>query len=415
MCNKPLVILLPNKEPTAVSCRKCEQCYAARRRHWVGRLLAEEKTAKAVWFVTLTYGGGYENDDAMLLEYSHVQKMFKRMRKAGHRFKYVVVGEYGDKKGRAHWHLLLYWNSPPPRVTMDQRIQWDFWEEGYTQIEYPRSKQGAAVYIMKYLTKDNIAAKTMRYSKVPMLGADYMLEYAREHARAGLPLFQQSDRFTIPDAKRANGKLFYYPVGRDTAIYDKMITAWLSEWAVHRPTQPLKLSAEVTEWLTDATQNVDDLPADVQIYVKRHYGIEGVADYENTFTQHHFRNFYVQLGTISKLVVVTDEGKETWQKDLKDADRGLTVEQAHALALENLQGAPSRLSKVLPHEVTKLLTLLDKPKPEKAIGASRTTQGWLKPINPEKRFQSINSIEPSLRRKLTGLTKSTVGNTNKTR
>lgn len=45
----------------SVVCRKCETCRAARKRRWIGRLLAEELRADHVLFTTWTYGGGYDN------------------------------------------------------------------------------------------------------------------------------------------------------------------------------------------------------------------------------------------------------------------------------------------------------------------------------------------------------------------
>ena len=37
-----------------------------------------------------------------------LQKFFKRMRKAGHKFRYVASGEYGDASRRPHFHIALF-------------------------------------------------------------------------------------------------------------------------------------------------------------------------------------------------------------------------------------------------------------------------------------------------------------------
>ena len=37
-----------------------------------------------------------------------LQKFFKRLRKAGHRFRYVASGEYGDATRRPHFHIALF-------------------------------------------------------------------------------------------------------------------------------------------------------------------------------------------------------------------------------------------------------------------------------------------------------------------
>lgn len=241
-------------------------------------MLAEEKTCHSVWFVTLTYGGGYENTEAYALNYADVQKCFKRLRKAGHRFKYIAVGEYGGKLNRAHFHLVMYWQTEPPEVVMDQRIQWDAWPHGFSQCEYPRSQQGCAVYIMDYLNKSNLKECVMKYSKNPMLGEEYLLEYARKHAATGLPLFAESDRFTIPDSNNKNGQPFYYPVGRESGMYSRMIDAYLLEWATLRPEQRIPLSEDVTQYLEDLVQETDDCPVPVQKYIAEHYGYYPTED-----------------------------------------------------------------------------------------------------------------------------------------
>jgi hypothetical protein len=52
-------------------------------------------------------------DDVHLPEYGQLwkddlQRFFKRLRKAGFRFKYVASGEYGDESRRPHFHIALF-------------------------------------------------------------------------------------------------------------------------------------------------------------------------------------------------------------------------------------------------------------------------------------------------------------------
>jgi len=52
-------------------------------------------------------------DDAHLpkhgqLHKDHLQKFFKRLRKAGFKFRYVASGEYGDETRRPHFHIALF-------------------------------------------------------------------------------------------------------------------------------------------------------------------------------------------------------------------------------------------------------------------------------------------------------------------
>lgn len=264
-------------------CRKCETCIKERKLRWIGRMLAAEQTARQTWFCTFTYGGGYDNDRAYWLDYADLQRTFKRYRKAGHRFQYLAVGEYGSKANRAHFHGIIYWDSEPPDRPMgvqlnkpdeqDPKMKCHFWDKGIVQYEFPKSQQAAAVYMMEYLDKENLQRNALRFSKNPSLGQKYLLKYAEDRATHGLALFPDGPSFTIPGNTAASGKPFWYALGRDSAVYDKMLMHWLETWAVLRPEQPLAMSDEVSDWLSDSTQNPETLSAPIRALLYTHYDI----------------------------------------------------------------------------------------------------------------------------------------------
>jgi len=347
-------------ESKPASCRKCNECIAARKRHWVGRMLAEEQTCHSVNFLTLTYGGGYDNIDAYWLNYQHVQLFFKRLRKAGHKFKYVAVGEHGTQAERAHFHILMFWQNEPPDLTLNKEWQWDAWPHGHTYAEVPRSKQGCAVYIMDYLNKDNLKKAVMKYSKNPMLGQEYLLQYAEKHVSNGLGLFAESDRFTLPDNPSQSGKPFYYPVGMETAIYSKMLDAYLLKWAIERPEQPLPLNEHLTDYLADLCQDTSEQPLPVQQFIARHYGYEPVEsisyDVETTYAIGdiniiHRGNFFV--------AEMHSEKEMIWQSVL----HGKKVEQKgrEQLSPALLRQLYEQVVAILPPRCRSRLTSADPP------------------------------------------------------
>lgn len=303
------------------SCRKCEACRKAKRRHWVGRINAEASTSDSVTFATFTYGDG-DTNDAYFLHYEDLQKCFKRLRRRGFRFKYVAVGEYGSKKERAHFHALIFWSGKEPGVVYDRHVYYkhpwkpsqNFWPHGFLQFERPRSRQASAAYIMKYLEKDDTAC--LKYSKAPPLGSDYLIEYAKRHARTGLTLFLESDRFSIPDNVRSNGKLYYYPVGRHTVLYEEMICAYLREYYLHALSADLvpPLSKEVTEWIEDACQNPDRYPIEVAICAEA-CGFPQIPDFDYAIGD----GFFYSRPDIYYL---DRKGHEKWRKRLP-RDAGL--------------------------------------------------------------------------------------------
>ena len=335
MCQKPLVINGKFQGDTMTAqCRNCDECLAHRKRHWIGRMLAEEQTCHSVWFMTLTYAGGYENDAAYVIDYTHVQKLFKRLRRAGHRFKYVAVGEHGTAKGRAHFHIMMFWQNEPPKPEWDTQWAWEFWPYGHTNVQKPRSNQGCAVYLMDYMNKDNLKNGLMKYSKNPMLGEEYLLEYARNYAKHGLALFAQSDRFTIPDNVSQSGKPFYYPVGRQTGVYKKMLDAFLLEWAVNRPEQRLKLSDDLVEYLEDVCQQTDDYPLPVQQYISAQYGYEPIGEIleMNVETTYAFERLnLIHRPPFTRIETFNDDGEMIWQSESQSLSNG------HGKRLTNAQ------------------------------------------------------------------------------
>lgn len=98
-----------------VPCGKCPQCVALKQNYFVQRCQMES-FGNYLFFGTLTYNpasirnivvNGYKLDYA---DFTDVQKMFKRIRKSNkftRLFKYQVVSEYGGKRHRPHYHLLL--------------------------------------------------------------------------------------------------------------------------------------------------------------------------------------------------------------------------------------------------------------------------------------------------------------------
>jgi len=313
-----------------VRCRKCRDCISERKMHWIGRMNAEQKTSESVWFCTFTYGKSVcpetgreipasENPNAYMLNYPDLQKCFKRMRKAGHKFSYLAVGEYGSEKSRAHFHAVIFWKSPPPERQMNERLDdCSFWDLGFVQYEPPKSTKAAATYMMDYLDKDNIHRNALRFSKRPALGEEYCLEYARQHARQGLPLFQRGPAFTVDGNNNRDGKPFFYRIERDSTLYTKMLDAWLLEWARKRPDQSLILSEDAREYLSDVAQDPDREPEEVQAYLEKLYGIEVVPDWHKSHTVYTMTSAMVVSTFRTQVIINNTKGEIIWQESLED-------------------------------------------------------------------------------------------------
>lgn len=241
MCQSPA--LLPNG--TQIACRKCWQCIENRRNDWVGRCLAEKEYAAKSHFITLTYGrvdGSADHIRAALLTYSDVQKWFKRLRRAGYQFRYLVAGEYGSTKGRAHWHVLMFWEGdcPPhePKLWHD-----DFWPHGHqdwSEITLPSVR-----YVCKYITKSEDAddQSLLRMSKRPPIGAHYFIDLAKRYVKNGLA--PQEPFYKFAGVKDTQGRAIkFYLKG---ATLDIFLTTFVREWAAQRGGH-MPNSTFVEEW-----------------------------------------------------------------------------------------------------------------------------------------------------------------------
>ena len=86
------------------ACKKCWGCRNFKHERIVGQAMAQAQTAVCIMSFTLTYRPEL---GITRLDYSHVVKFLKRLRRAGFRFVKICCGEYGGKNGAPHWHLLL--------------------------------------------------------------------------------------------------------------------------------------------------------------------------------------------------------------------------------------------------------------------------------------------------------------------
>lgn len=184
-------------EGVLVACRNCWQCRANRVNDLVGRCIAENETSSASIAVTLTYAGDAPN--SAVLVYRDFQLFMKRLRKRGYDARYIVAGEYGSTKGRAHWHAVLFFKGEAPetaetlarrepwQIVLDRRFNWEPWPHGYAFAQQP--DMGGYAYILKYALKNtaaDVAKGHLAMSKKPPLGHEYFQEYARRYVAQGL-------------------------------------------------------------------------------------------------------------------------------------------------------------------------------------------------------------------------------------
>lgn len=181
-------------------CGRCGPCLVSRSLTWQFRLHWENKRAVSAFFVTLTY-------DPTTIEYSEygmptiskhtLQKFIKRIRKQrqtwikkyskpshlnyissalrSKKIRYYAIGEYGDKFGRPHYHVILF-NVSAREL---EKIQ-DVWKLG--AVHTGDVEPASIGYVCKYhiTAKENEHANQFRQkpfalmSKRPEIGSNYL-------------------------------------------------------------------------------------------------------------------------------------------------------------------------------------------------------------------------------------------------
>ena len=95
-----------NNGKMLVKCGQCYECKTERARNWTYKIWLESLSHKEKCFITLTY----KDDDNGKKQVSkeEIQDFIKKLRKhTKKKIKYFAAGEYGEKRGRPHYHIII--------------------------------------------------------------------------------------------------------------------------------------------------------------------------------------------------------------------------------------------------------------------------------------------------------------------
>lgn len=255
----------PNGE--RLTCRKCWQCLENFKDQWAGKCIAESRTAAKTYLVTLTYGSdermGSEGNDirAVTLAYPDVQLWLKRLRfYSTGRLRFLAAGEYGDAKGRAHWHVIIFCEDAGT-VIPNLKLKWRYvhetetgamlWPHGWS---YWEELEAAAQigYTCKYIKKDDEEAiYNTHVSKRPPLGTSYFTLCAKLHVDQGLS--PQDSYYGFPDVLKTHGREQGMPrryvMSRASAY--KYCADFITLWRARYGTKPWPQSDMLDEYLDE--------------------------------------------------------------------------------------------------------------------------------------------------------------------
>lgn len=213
------------KQP--INCGQCIACRINRKREWVGRLRLEALHSGPSAYITLTYNDDFLPEGGSLnpLDWKHYYDRLRHRSGIG-AVRYFTVGEYGGKKGRPHYHALLFDVPPTPQYARllnecwakesrkGQRVPMGFVDVGIVQegsIDY------VANYTLKKLNGDQAveeygdrAHPFCRMSRRPPIGSAGIARIVSNlHSRSGAVLLaRQGD---VPNTYVVGGRRYPIP------------------------------------------------------------------------------------------------------------------------------------------------------------------------------------------------------------
>lgn len=152
VCFSPFFTVSDNSRLVGFPCGKCPVCLQKRANEWSLRISLESRMHDDLAFVTLTYSPEklYSNE----LIPSHLSSFVKRLRTYAERMgfngkiRFYGVGEYGEKRGRPHFHVVLF--GLPQRFWACIK---DAWRGSIVDIQKPRTVDAVASYVAGYVVK----------------------------------------------------------------------------------------------------------------------------------------------------------------------------------------------------------------------------------------------------------------------
>lgn len=261
MCISPSYVWVkrgPKWEQVPAPCDKCKLCKENYISDWVGRCLCEASTSQISCTVSLTYA---EPDDWRELSHKvvtplHFQLFMKRMRRAGHKIRYLAAGEYGKTYDRSHFHAILFFtdlrpepNGKTPRlerakhrtdpdscarfcreIPQKAMVNIAEWPHGHIVVDWSMTEK-AVRYACKYINPEDKKNAWFSPSKKPPLGAAWFAEKAAKSV--DLDVLPSSFEYMPPGGKPGKKYLMTGATRRDylnaiTAAREKR--AQMSEW-----------------------------------------------------------------------------------------------------------------------------------------------------------------------------------------
>lgn len=151
-CLHPINLRTVGGHYELLPCGKCTACLARRRSDWFIRLLSEFRSSISSFFVTISIDEDHINGYSV--HRIDTRNFIRRLRPLLPTFRYFGVSEYGDKSGRPHYHVILFFNTPVTKKIVLSSIQkvWTFGK----RITVDPTNERRLNYTAKYCLKGSV-------------------------------------------------------------------------------------------------------------------------------------------------------------------------------------------------------------------------------------------------------------------
>lgn len=239
MCISPNMVFSPMGRRVKAPCRRCWSCRRTRRNQYVARALCEAAYSDWSCFITLTYAPRDDGAD-VFLNPEHAQDFIRSLRDTGHKVRYLIAGEYGERKGRAHFHALLFGRGRPPQIAHKKRDHVQWWKHGHVYCKWGLDYKKCG-YVCKYVVKNEEIDAWISTSKKPILGYAWAINHAASYAANDM--LPRGLEFMPPGGKKGEP---YAMMG----TFERVFLLELYRLAPHL------LHRDKTPWVQNATNRV---------------------------------------------------------------------------------------------------------------------------------------------------------------
>lgn len=219
----------PTGAPMTVACGRCRGCKTARAESWAVRLMHEASLYDDNIFLTLTYDDQNLPDDYSV-SVREVQLFIKKLR--AHlryqykkrliplnktKIRYFAVGEYGEKGGRPHYHIIIFNYRP------DDCQVWRVTDRGHTcfRSEVIHDLWGKGLHEIGTVTKQS-SRYVGQYSQKKLGGDNSHEHYTRLHPHTG-EIVHVHPEFALMSTHPGIGAGWFAKYERDVFPHDFVI------------------------------------------------------------------------------------------------------------------------------------------------------------------------------------------------